>query len=86
MGKDFGLKSFGVGVLHSSAFRESGRSSLSINSPATRPDSSRDIIPCEGLSEVGASFEQMSTKAVTQSMGVDVLVLETGALRRVAGI
>jgi hypothetical protein len=40
----------------------------------------------EGLAEVGASFEQMSSKAVTQSMGGDVLVLETGALRRVAGI
>jgi hypothetical protein len=27
-----------------------------------------------------------SSKAVTQSMGVDVLAIETGALRRVAGI
>jgi hypothetical protein len=29
---------------------------------------------------------RLRSKAVMQSMGVDVLVLETGALRRVAGI
>ena len=30
-------------------------------------------------SQVSSSFEQMSGKAVTQSMGMDVLVLKTGA-------
>ena len=51
--------------------RQSGGPYIPV-SPSTRHDRQGDrtlpetSLPCKGLAEVGASFEQMSSKAVTQ--------------------